>query len=390
MSVDRTELELVWPAELFRQEGQVLLDAGEEDETTLGWLLSEAFHGERGYQLFTQTPVPFKGWPTDVLTAARAQALLPQEPPQEPSPRVRLVTALVRDADQLPRHIPRRYYSARRDPRAEAPLTLAQTKTGYARVVADLAGTGYFQDGFGSSCVDDGDDPAEQGKKQLSSLLDTDRPMWPLAGADGKLTGLEQDWSQDLFFDVIEALHDLVARPRWRGWHDYAQEWDYANFARTPGQAVYRWKVNELLARSQIPLHLANSGSDRGQMVHAAGDDRDALVEQALQTPNPTDQDAVRHAIALFRHRAANRENKRSAVLALHRVLEDRRSLIKAELVSKDEGALFQIANEFDLRHSGARQRTDYQDAYLDWVFWWYLATLELTDRIVASQVDRP
>jgi hypothetical protein len=26
------------------------------------WLPAEAFHGERGYELFTQTPVPMKGW----------------------------------------------------------------------------------------------------------------------------------------------------------------------------------------------------------------------------------------------------------------------------------------------------------------------------------------
>ena len=49
--------------------------------------------------------------------------------------------------------------------------------------------------------------------------------------------------------------------------------------------------------------------------------------------------------------------------------------------MSNDEGALFQIANQFDLRHSGERQRPHYQDSYLDWVFWWYLATVELTDR---------
>ena len=35
---------------------------------------------------------------------------------------------------------------------------------------------------------------------------------------------------------------------------------------------------------------------------------------------------------------------KRSAVVALGRILEDRRTLLKAELLSKDEGALFHIA----------------------------------------------
>jgi hypothetical protein len=70
-------------------------------------------------------------------------------------------------------------------------------------------------------------------------------------------------------------------------------------------------------------------------------------------------------------------------------VLEDRRSLIKAELVSKDSGALFDIANNFDLRHRRADQRTDYDPAFLDWIFWWYLATIELTDQLLTRRDDR-
>jgi hypothetical protein len=44
--------------------------------------------------------------------------------------------------------------------------------------------------------------------------------------------------AEELFYDIVEALHDVVARPRKRTWHDYAREWDYFDFARTPGQAI--------------------------------------------------------------------------------------------------------------------------------------------------------
>lgn len=386
MTVERTELQLVWPADLFRLEGQALLDAGDEDESTLGWLLDEAFHGGRGYQFFTQTPVPWKGWPTDVLNAAQAQGLL-QERPQEPSLRAQLVAELVRDSDQLARYVPKRYYSARRNPKPEVPLTLTHTKAGYAKVVADLAGTAYFHEAFGSSCVDDADDPAEQGQHRLTDLLATDRSMWPLAGADGEPTGVERDWPEDLFLDVVEALHDMVARPRWRGWHDYAQEWDYADFARTPGQAVYRWKVNELLARSQIPLRLADAGSDRGRLVHAPDDARDELLRRAQQSPEPKMRDLVDHAVVQFRGRGATFLAKREATKTLADVLEHRKGLLQAELFRKDEDALFHIANAFEIRHFNERQKGDYDPAFLDWVFWWYLATIELTDRLLARQV---
>jgi hypothetical protein len=385
VAVERSELELVWPPDLFRQEGQALLDAGNEDESRLGWLLAEAFHGDRGYQLFTQTPAALKGWGEIRPIGARAPA-----PVQGPSPRAQLVTGLVRDSDQLPRYVPRQLYSARGNPRPEAPLTLSQAKTGYAEVVATLAGTGYFHEAFGSSCVDDADDPAEQGQKQLASLLDTDHSIWPLARADEESAGVEQEWPEEVFFDVVEALHDLVARPRSRFWHDYGQEWDYADFARTPGQAVYRWKVNDVLARSQIPLRLAGSGSDRGRLVHAPGDARDELLRRAQQSSEPKVRDLVDHAVVQFRGRGATFLAKREATRTLADVLEHRKELLKTELFKKDEDALFHIANAFEIRHTNESQKGDYDPAFLDWVFWWYLATIELTDRLLARQVPSP
>jgi hypothetical protein len=162
----------------------------------------------------------------------------------------------------------------------------------------------------------------------------------------------------------------------------------YSHFARTPGQILYRWNVDQLLERYGADLRLAAAGEDKGRLVHAADDDREALVEQAVQTPNPRDRQAVRHAIALFRSRGADRESKLSATVTLVGLLEERRALIKTELLGQDEGALFQIANQFAIRHRRADQHGDYPDAYLDWMFWCYLATVELTDRIVASQID--
>ncbi len=137
-----------------------------------------------------------------------------------------------------------------------------------------------------------------------------------------------------------------------------------------------------------MPLRLAETGSDAGLLVHAAGDPRDELTDRVLATPVPRDRAEVGHAVALFRGRSAGREDKRSAIFTLGRVLEDRRPLIDATLTRKDAGALFQIANEFDLRHRrapshGKAQREDYDEAFLDWVFWWYLGTVELTDRLL-------
>jgi hypothetical protein len=67
-------------------------------------------------------------------------------------------------------------------------------------------------------------------------------------------------------------------------------------------------------------------------------------------------------------------------------ILEGRRQLIKPELVSAGEGALFQIANKLAVRHHNSQPISDYNPAFLDLVFWWYLATVELTNRIITPQ----
>jgi hypothetical protein len=55
-------------------------------------------------------------------------------------------------------------------------------------------------------------------------------------------------------------------------------------------------------------------------------------------------------------------------------------------LAKRDSGALFDIANNFQIRHQDASQKRDYDDFYLDWIFWLYLSTVELTDRVIDTQ----
>lgn len=42
-------------------------------------------------------------------------------------------------------------------------------------------------------------------------------------------------WDEDTFYGLIEVIHDLVARPRERSWHDYGRcGWHYSEFAVVP------------------------------------------------------------------------------------------------------------------------------------------------------------
>lgn len=393
MAIERSELRLVWPPGLFAAEARALVATDAEDDA-LGGLLAEAFDGNRGEQLLRQVAslqprrsgaVEDDPWPLDAAShVANAQ-------PFASRASAALVADLAEDADRLPRHVPRPLFRQRHQPSIPALLSVATAKDGFARLVVELSGLGYFEDAFGSQCPDSCEDPDSQGQWVLAKRLEVDLTLWPLRVSSNVFTGptgVHEDWPDELFFDVIEALHEVVARPRRRRWHGFHEGWDYDDYSRSAGQAVYRWKVNELLDGSDVPLKLAETGSDAGLLVQATGDPRDQLTERALATGDPRDGAEVQHAVALFRGRGASREDRRSAVVALARVLEHRRTLLKDQLLSGDEGALFQIANQFDLRHRNERQQGDYDAAFLDWVFWWYLGTIELADRLVARQLD--
>jgi hypothetical protein len=189
-----------------------------------------------------------------------------------------------------------------------------------------------------------------------------------------------------VFYDVIEALDEVVARPRQRRWHDYHDGWDYSDYSRPAGKAIYRWRVNALLERSEVPWRLAETGSDAGLLVASVGDARKQLVERVLQTADPNVRDLVTHAVAQFRSREATTLDKRGANKHLADVLELRRSLLKRELLARDEDDLFQIANRFQIRHLNEQQKGNYDAAFLDWIFWWYLSTIDLTNKLLDRQ----
>lgn len=246
----------------------------------------------------------------------------------------------------------------------------------FVELVHDLDRRGYFVRAFGGDCIDNGpSDISAPGTIGLHLGWD---PTWPLdpneLNDEGKL------------YDVIERLDDLVARPRRCFAHQYDECLHYVDGAPAIGRALYRWQVNELLDDAGVGLRLADDGEDAGRLVTVTDEARSGLVETMAGRADQSTADRVRHAISLFRSRGATEEDKRSACNALALVLEERRALLKQNLVKKDEGALFLIANEFAIRHEDGKQQGDYRPGFRDWIFWWYLATIELTDRLLSDQ----
>lgn len=369
---------LAWPAGILAAELRwVLRRAPDFDSDVAELLLEEAFVADE---------------PRDEFRSAVDRS----DPFDRPSPygasngKLDLLRQVLAEIDRLPeQRRPRPYWHQRQGVELQAPPNLLveqqrgqRLQVAWANTIGRFASGGYLEHVAPSPCVDDDDpppDPDDVVDQELERRLGIPG-LWPLRPGE---------WDDDTFYSLIEALGDLVARPRHRRLHNYNRcGWHYSQFASGPGRALYRSAVNDLLDQSDVGLRLADDGEDVGRLVHAAGDDREHLIERTLHSPDPDVRDDAGHAVALFRSRTATTVERRSAVVALAGILERRRALLRSELFRRDEGALFRIANEFDVRHRDKSQQTDYDPVFLDWLFWWYLATVELTDRLLARQAD--
>jgi hypothetical protein len=376
VTFDPDDYELRWPPQLFVDEadrlrrrklsasGDLLGRGGWAPD--MEWLLTEAFVSTVPTEAF-KVAQRSGGW--------RGQ--------QQPGPEA-WISELTRQAAKWPeRGTHKTYWSARTSGRTRrTQLGFGDVTWSFVRLIEEFEADGYLVHAFGKKCVDDDDSPRPDPSAVIERRLGYDVFGWPLEPS-------RAGWELDDFCDLVEVFHDLVARPSRRSYHSYAScGWHYWDFATGPARRLYRWRVNRLLASSTLGLRLAEEGEDLGRLVRVEPTGLEDLPERALRAATPDTVDRVQHAIALFRSRTAGVEERRSAVITLAGILEERRSLLKAELLTKDEGALFTIANQFAVRHQRADQRGDYDSAFLDWLFWWYLDTVQLTDQLLARQVS--
>ncbi len=295
--------------------------------------------------------------------------------PSKDSSIARWLTELADDATSVPVvEQPRPYWSQRVTARELPQEALDSTTRRVRALIRELMEEHFFAEVLGFDCVDNNGDFGSTPEHELARQV----------GKPDLWTAQDAAFSVDDLCDLIEVFHDIAARPT-RGWvHDYGEcGFHPTSFNRSSGQALFRWRMNRVLSGSALGVVLANDGEDVGRMTQTLPTGLAHLFEATLTTGADDDRDEINHAVALFRGRSATSQEKRSAIITLAGILEKHRLLLKEHLLSKDEGALFQIANDFDLRHRNADQRSDYDDAYLEWIFYWYLGTVCLVGRLV-------
>jgi len=205
--------------------------------------------------------------------------------------------------------------------------------------------------------------------------------LWPIGA---KCLG----YSEDDLFDVIEFLHDHVSRPIDGYFHSYGNcGYHYSSFNKEEGQAELRTRMNRLLGAYKIPHELLSNGD----VVIKADPGLEDLLKADLPGSEPVTIDSrVQAAISKFRRHGSSFEDRRDALRDLADVLEFLRPRLKVVLTSQDESDLFNIANNFGIRHHNEKQKTDYDESiWLSWIFYYYLATIHTALRLIEKREQK-
>jgi hypothetical protein len=251
----------------------------------------------------------------------------------------------------------------------------------FGALVSEFETQGFFQEFFGYECVDSGFVPGRLGEDvQGALLIETGRSnVWPVREH-------VDSWDDDTLFDMVEFLYRSVSVgiKETARFHAYSGcGWHYAHFDQSEGKAAFKQKVNRVLARYGDSLELTTEGRVERRLPEQI-----AELESAPIGAEPADEIYVAEAIRKYRSRIGL--DRRDAVRNLAEVLERLRPLAKEHLFSRDEAALFHIANQFWIRHNDSTQRRNYNhDAWWDWLFHLYLSSIRLIQRLAADQPIR-
>lgn len=120
-------------------------------------------------------------------------------------------------------------------------------------------------------------------------------------------------------------------------------------------------------------------------LPEAIPDELEPLLAARVPTTAPVEiVSRITRAAGQFRKPGSTLEDRHEAVRNLADVLEYLRPEAKTALLSKDESDLFELANNFGIRHHKQNQKTEYEPAiWLSWMFYYYLATIHALLRLI-------
>ncbi len=195
------------------------------------------------------------------------------------------------------------------------------------------------------------------------------------------------DKTEDNVFDAIEFLHDHVSKPvylEWKKDYETGQQYeDYGEYDEAAGQKEFRDEASGFLADYKTGFELAKGGK---VLAMGTGGLQPLLDAEIIPYDEENVDSRVRNAIVKWRNRHLSLSDRKDAIRELADVFEwlKKNRCLDNVLDRKDESAIFEIANQFAIRHHNPAQRKDYdQDIWYSWMFHLYLATYHACVRML-------
>jgi len=272
----------------------------------------------------------------------------------------------------------REYFSERAGRTKPGPIARGSINTFFESIYNRFEKEGYFQYYFGKDCVNQGHIGGKAGMELEPMLIFQFGSARKLDPTSRNIRG----FSADDVFDLVEFLYDNIAKPTEVTQHD----WDNSGLhvidaSVEQGQADWIAEWNPILARLDPPYRLTNEGNI--EVMPSSEGLKQLVDDRKLYGDTQNVDEKVKRACQLYLGRNATLDDKRNALRELADVLEFLRSEVRKNLPSKEASALFNIANNYGIRHHNARQHTDYnREAYYPWIFHSYLAVIDLLARL--------
>lgn len=277
--------------------------------------------------------------------------------------------------------IKRNYYSVRTGKiTPDNQVNFEVLKKMFIVIYNELQSAGYFQKYFGIDCQDgyiSGELGADIDLIMFINLRKENLfPIWKMI----------PEYTEDDFFDIIEFLHDHCSKGLngyYHGWNNCGHH--YEEFNDLEGQRHFRGVINPILRQYKDGFEI----SETGEILILSDNGLASLFEADIPTNDNLNVKAkINSAILKFRRHKSTHDDRREAIRELADVLEFLRPAIKEKLNNKDENDLFNIANNFGIRHHNKEQKTDYdKPIWYSWMFYYYLATLHAVLRMM-NKID--